>query len=209
MTGSDDSLTTGIGIEGGVGSSNFGDGAVSSGTLAAGPPAPLPSMPVASSSSAPPSKLQAAGADAVAGPAVSLQRAAAEQLELANARNLLFEARRLTTVIASTNPASQWRILTNGAVQHSTDGGTTWEVQPTGVTVMLTAGASPAPSICWLVGPQGIVLLSTDGRSWRRIAFPESADLTSVRATDDKSATVNTADGRAFSTTDGGQNWKR
>src|SRR6185436_5741143 len=111
--------------------------------------------------------------------------------------------------IVSSNPASRWRILANGGVQHSTDSGATWEVQSTGVTVMLTAGASPAPSICWLVGPQGIVLLSTDGRSWRRIAFPESADLTSVRATDDKSATVNTADGRAFSTTDGGQTWKR
>ena len=121
----------------------------------------------------------------------------------------MLEARRLTTVIAATSPDSQWRIMANGAVQHSTDGGTTWELQPTGVTVMLTAGASPAPSICWLVGPKGIVLLSTDGRSWRRIAFPDSADLTSVRAADDRSATVNTSDGRAFSTTDGGQTWTR
>ena len=77
------------------------------------------------------------------------------------------------------------------------------------MTVMLTAGASPAPSICWLVGRQGIVLLSTDGRTWRRVAFPETADLSSVRATDDKSATVNTSDGRAFRTTDGGRTWTR
>ena len=97
--------------------------------------------------------------------------------------------------------------MANGAVQHSTDSGSTWEVQSTGVTVMLTAGASPAPSICWLVGREGIVLLSTDGRSWRHITFPETADLAAVRATDDKSATVNTSDGRAFSTTDGGQTW--
>ena len=77
------------------------------------------------------------------------------------------------------------------------------------MTVRLTAGASPAPSICWLVGPQGIVLLTTDARSWRRIAFPEAVDLVSVRASDDKIATVSTADGRAFSTTDGGQTWTR
>ena len=174
----------------------------------AGAVPPAPSMPRPAASALP---QQPAETDRTApgGPPVGGQRAAVAQLELTSARTLLLEARRLTTVIAATSPDSQWRIMANGAVQHSTDGGTTWELQPTGVTVMLTAGASPAPSICWLVGPKGIVLLSTDGRSWRRIAFPDSADLTSVRATDDRSATVNTSDGRAFSTTDGGQTWTR
>ena len=121
----------------------------------------------------------------------------------------MFDARPSTTLIVSSNPNSVWRIVANGAVEHSTDRGSTWELQPTGVAVMLSGGASPSPSICWLVGPQGIVLLTTDARSWRRIAFPEAVDLLSVRAADDKIASVTTSDGRVFSTTDGGQTWQR
>ncbi|MEO8258975.1 MAG: hypothetical protein ABI868_16635 [Acidobacteriota bacterium] len=163
----------------------------------------------ATAAAAPP--LPSAAADAAAGgviePPVSVQRTAAAPLGSAGARNLLLEARRPPAVIASPNPISLWRILDGGVVEHSADEGATWEQQPTGVTVMLTAGASPAPSVCWLVGPQGIVLLSIDGRSWQRITFPETADLTSVRATDASTATVYTADGRAFSTSDGGRSW--
>jgi photosystem II stability/assembly factor-like uncharacterized protein len=137
-----------------------------------------------------------------------VQRTAATPLVSPSAA-LLLDARRSTPVILSPNPTSQWRILTNGGVQHSTDGGSTWEMQSTGVTAMLTAGTSPAPSICWLVGREGTVLLSTDGRSWRRLAFPEATDLASILATDDKSATVTASDGRVFRTTDGGQTWTR
>jgi hypothetical protein len=117
------------------------------------------------------------------------------------------DALRRQPVIVSSSSASRWRILPGGAVQHSTDGGSTWEVQSTGVAVTLAAGVSPSPSICWLVGPGGVVLLSTDGRSWQRRAFPEAADLASVSATDDKAATVTTSDGRTFSTNDGGRTW--
>jgi hypothetical protein len=125
------------------------------------------------------------------------------------AARMLFDVRRQPSPIVSTNPNSRWRIVDGGGVEHSIDGGLTWQAQSTGVTVTLTSGASPASTICWLVGPGGIVLLSTDGRSWQRIAFPEGTDLVSVRASGDKSATVTTADGRAFSTTDGGRSWLR
>src|SRR5207302_7043532 len=95
--------------------------------------------------------------------------------------------------IVSADTRSRWRIIAGGAVQRSTDSGSTWETQLTGVSVTLVAGASPSPPVCWLVGPGGIVLLQTDGRSWRRIAFPEPADLASIRASDGKTATVTTA----------------
>jgi hypothetical protein len=173
-------------------------------------PAVSPALPEAPATPASPAPQQAAAASASAAPPpVTVQRAAGAPVGPANARMLMLDPRRPTTLIVSSNLISQWRILANGTVQHSTDSGSTWAGQATGVTGMLTAGSSPAPSICWLVGPQGIVLLSTDGRSWRRLAFPETADLTAVRATDDKSATVNTADGRGFTTTDGGQTWMR
>lgn len=113
------------------------------------------------------------------------------------------------TVIVSTNPASRWRIVPGGNVQRSADGGSTWQLQRTGATVTLAAGASPSPSVCWLVGPDGMVLLSTDDRSWRRIAFPEATPLIAVSAIDDRTATVTAADGRKFSTSDAGVTWER
>jgi len=113
------------------------------------------------------------------------------------------------TVIVSSNPASRWRILSGGGVQRSADAGATWQTQNTGVSQTLSAGSSPSPSVCWLVGPGGIVLLSTDGRLWKRVAFPESGPLAAIRATDAENATVTTADGREFVTNDGGRTWSR
>jgi hypothetical protein len=113
------------------------------------------------------------------------------------------------TIVVSSNPSTRFRLLRGGGVQRSADAGATWRTEATGATETLTAGASPSPSVCWLVGPSGTVLLSTDGRSWRRVAFPETVDLRSVTATDHESATVTTADGGAFVTADGGQTWSR
>jgi hypothetical protein len=108
--------------------------------------------------------------------------------------------------IRSPDPASRWRV-SGSSVERSTDGGSSWEAVPTGVTAHLTAGASPSPSVCWLVGRAGVVLVSADGRTWRRLPFPEVTDLLAVRAVDALTATVTTAAGRAFSTTDGGLTW--
>jgi hypothetical protein len=110
--------------------------------------------------------------------------------------------------IVSPNANVRWRILTGGSVARSTDGGTIWETQSTGVPATLTAGTAPSPTTCWLVGPGGIVVLSTDGRTWQRVPFPEAIDLTSIRAADGANATVTAADGRTFVTTDGGKTWR-
>lgn len=112
-------------------------------------------------------------------------------------------------VVVSSNPATRFRLLRGGNVQRSADAGATWRTETTGAAESLTAGASPSPSVCWLVGPAGTVLLSSDGRSWRRVAFPEAVDLRAVTATDAENATVTAADGRAFATADGGQTWTR
>ena len=82
-----------------------------------------------------------------------------------------------------------------------------WSASSSGVTEDLTAGVAPSPTVCWIVGRRGTVLLSTDGLQWRRLAFPESADLVTVQATDALTATVTTADNRRFRTADGGQTW--
>jgi hypothetical protein len=112
----------------------------------------------------------------------------------------------IAPIIVSSNPASRWRIAAGG-VQHSADGGATWRTEEVGPGASLTSGYSPSPSVCWLIGRAGNVFLSTDGRTWRRLPFPETVDLISVAAADDKSATVTAADGRTFRTTDGGETW--
>jgi len=112
-------------------------------------------------------------------------------------------------IVASPGTAFRWRLGPAGSVEFSTDAGTAWESRPTGEDADLTAGASPGGTVCWVVGRGGTVLLTTDGRQWRRVTFPVAADLVAVQATDARTATVTAADGRRFRTVDGGGTWER
>jgi photosystem II stability/assembly factor-like uncharacterized protein len=121
------------------------------------------------------------------------------------------DARRVT-IVPSPSRDQQWRIIATpgaSAVERSVDAGQTWAPQPLNASVVVTAGASPSPTVCWLVGPRGTVLLTRDARTWQSLPFPEAIDLINVRATDDRSATVTALDGRVFSTTDRGVTWTR
>jgi len=51
------------------------------------------------------------------------------------------------------------------------------------------------------------VLRSTDHQTWQRMSVPQSGDLSRITATDARTATVTAADGRTFSTSDGGVTW--
>jgi photosystem II stability/assembly factor-like uncharacterized protein len=143
---------------------------------------------------------------APAAPAAEAAPAASPERRLA--RSGVREADASAPEILSPDPAVRWRIL-GSAVQHSVNGGVTWEAAPIGVAAELTAGAAPSAMVCWLVGRGGVVLLTTDGRTWRRVPFPDMTDLSSVRATDAGAlvVSVSTADGRTFVTIDGGVTW--
>ena len=175
------------------------------------PSAPAPPTVAAP---APPSPATTAETSAqVAAAAEQAQRAAAGTMagNSADARQLM--ARRFVakeTTIVSADSQSRWRLgSVSGFVEHSTDGGATWQVLPTGVNAMLVDGSSPSRSVCWLVGQGGVVILTTDeGRSWQRLTLTASVDLRSVNATSDKNATVVAADGRRFTTSDGGRTWR-
>jgi len=157
-----------------------------------------------------------AAGGAAAAPALSpasaraVPRAAAEagaRMETAAAPSRMAFAAGLDVIVVSSNPSTRFRLLPGGGVQRSADGGSTWRTEVTGATDTLRGGSSPSPPVCWLVGRGGTVLLSIDGRTWRRVTFPETVDLLSIVATDQDSATVTTADGRSFVTVDGGQTW--
>ena len=166
--------------------SNVAAGAAAAGAAPASPlPAFAPASPPAAAAEASPRR------DVAASSRVSTFAAAPE------------------TVIVSSNPSTRFRLLRGGGVQRSADGGATWQTEITGATDTLTGGSSPSPSVCWLIGPSGTVLLSTDGRSWRRRPFPESVGLRSITASDSENATITTVDGRVFVTTDAGGTWSR
>jgi len=159
---------------------------------------------------APPPRANALAETVIVGGATPSPRPGAESIaprDTSAAAKMLAQSPAPGTIIVSSNPATRFRLLFGGGVQRTADGGSTWRTEITGATETLAAGASPSPSVCWLVGPGGTVLLSTDGRTWRRLAFPEALDLRSVSATDDQIATVTAADGRSFVTADGGETW--
>jgi len=97
-----------------------------------------------------------------------------------------------------------WRIAAGG-VEYSRDGGSTWQ-ETTGVTTVV-AGAAVSDATCWMVGPQGAVFVTVDGTRFSRVTFPQAVNLTRVVATDERTATVSTADGRSFTTRDQGASW--
>ena len=169
------------------------------GSLAAAPAAGSAGGAVAGAATAPLSINSA-----VAAPQTSDQKAAARIV------SGVMRDDAASAVIVSPMPNSRWRIVPGrpiASVERSFDGGLTWQTQELGGSVTLAAGGSPSPLVCWLVGPRGLVLLSTDGRVWHRVGFPEGINLVSVQPTDEKGATVTASDGRAFSTTDGGLSW--
>ena len=108
---------------------------------------------------------------------------------------------------APANPTVRWRILGSGAVERSTDAGSTWSAVTIDPPAHVTAGIAPARTVCWLVGKAGVVLRSTDGQRFERVTFPVDADLASIRAASGQ-FTVTTTDGRTFTTTDDGKTWK-
>jgi hypothetical protein len=125
--------------------------------------------------------------------------------------------------ILSPDPNVRWRAMPQGRVEFTTTGGREWTPATIGIrpgvagaafrdgvletALGITAGASPDVQTCWLVGLKGVVLRSTDGRTFAPVAFPEAVDLRAIQATDAQRALVVAADGRRFETTDGGATW--
>lgn len=109
--------------------------------------------------------------------------------------------------VVSPDPMRRWRIAGTGVVERTTNGGAQWQRATLPESATLTGGSSPSPSICWLVGRAGAIYVTTDGLRFVRVAFPYRTDFVSIRATDDRRATVITIDGRTLQTEDQGATW--
>lgn len=178
--------------------------------------APATAEPAAKDLVAPKEPAPAAPAAAGAAPARSTQVnvAAADRDDMRRApRARAFAAAPMMNApapapvaILSPDPLSQWRSV-DGRIEHTTDGGKTWQAQSIDGLTPVRAGAAPSARVCWLVGAGGLVLVTTDGTAWVRAAVPDAIDLVAVEATDASHATVTTIAGRRFMTSDGGKTW--
>jgi hypothetical protein len=173
---------------------------------AAAAPPPVTASPVPAPSPPPPAAPAASPASIAPAPATAAGSAARERVA-----GLAESVQTKVTALEFASPAgeSRWR-LASGRVEFSSTAGE-WRLTDVPANMPLLAGSSPSPRVCWLVGRLGIVYLTIDGLHFTRIPSPDPADLLSllsVRATDEKTATVTAATGRTYSTTDAGKTWR-
>ena len=103
-----------------------------------------------------------------------------------------------------------WMVSDSGSVGRSEDAGASWKYESLETSDHFVAGSAPTAKVCWVVGERGAILRTTDGETWTTIQPPVVANserFAGIEAKDESSATVTTADGRKFSTTDGGKTW--
>jgi hypothetical protein len=147
----------------------------------------------------------AAAAQTVAEAGVPPPQAARPRSTAAENRALGATAAAHWIEVSAPGGSVRWRFGPGTAVSRSADGGRTWEpgTTPAGVT----AASCPGPTTCWAVGRAGVVLMTTDGVSWRRAPFADASDLVAVAAESAAVATVTTAAGTRYTTGDGANTW--
>lgn len=107
------------------------------------------------------------------------------------------------------NPFTGWMVGDGGTILHTSDGGSSWVTQNSGVTKTLREAFFIDENIGWVVGNVNTILHTADGGlSWDQQYAPNYPDLYSV-------SFINADTGWAFGsyktilgTTDGGQNWQ-
>jgi hypothetical protein len=116
--------------------------------------------------------------------------------------------RKRASEVADAAPAITWRVWVSGLVERSADGGTTWTREPGVDAPGARAVIAPTADACWIVGDAGLILRFETGRGWTRVAPPAQIGFVAIEAPDAHNATITAADGRRFTTADGGQTWR-
>jgi len=115
-------------------------------------------------------------------------------------------AQSTLVTIAPPDRSVTWFVGKNGMVRRRDADGVT-HIQRSGVSTDLTAGAAPSAAVCWIVGRSGTIIRTTDGEHWTLVSAPTVDNLIAVSARGANDATVTTAGGRSFATSDGGASW--
>jgi hypothetical protein len=182
------------------------------------PTVATPSAPAAGSPAARPKANEALGG--VAGGAISAGAGSAKSAKQERVATSGFraqteivtttQARELSTAHIIPTPDTRifWRIASGGFIERSEDGGATWNGTQPDPNAHFVAGSAPSAKVCWLVGDNGVILLTQDASNWQVILPPVRADFVAVSARNASSAAVTSADGRKFETTNRGKTWK-
>jgi Photosynthesis system II assembly factor YCF48 len=178
---------------------------------AAAPPAPAPSESSTVQANAGQMTVSSgAGAAVLEPPPVETKNRQPSAAARAMTQTLALQAvdrRSVTELIATPDPKVLWRIAQGGLIELSQDGGISWQEQLVDVNAQLTTGSAPSQKVCWLVGRGGVIVRTNNAKDWERISTPVSADFVAITAQGASTATVSTADGRRFTTNDGGVHW--
>jgi hypothetical protein len=109
--------------------------------------------------------------------------------------------------ISAPDQSVSWIVGKNGMIVRREPDGST-HPQHSGASTDLIAGAAPSATVCWIVGRSGTIVRTTDGgEHWTLILGPTAENLAAVAASDANDATIATAGGRSFATSDGGASW--
>ncbi len=122
---------------------------------------------------------------------------------------LLTATARSAVTVAAPGSTVLWRVAAAGTIARSTDAGSTWTLQTSGVIADLLAGSAPSDKVCWIVGRSGTILRTTDGGAhWLKVSPPINDDLAAVFGVDDQQATVSAASShQSYKTLDAGRTW--
>jgi hypothetical protein len=108
--------------------------------------------------------------------------------------------------ISAPDQSVSWIVGKNGMVRRRDADGSV-HIQHSGVSTDLAAGAAPSATVCWIVGNSGTIIRTTDGEHWVLVTSPTADNLVAVSASGTNDATITTAGGQSFATSDGGANW--
>ena len=133
----------------------------------------------------------------------------------ANADTAAVAARVSSQAMAIPPPASaakvisevDWGLSPTGEVQRSMDSGKTWQIVPVGEASGFRAITALHDDV-WVGGNWGALYHSSDsGQSWTKMTPVFTDDITHIEFSDLQNGLLNTANGKVWSTSDGGRSW--
>ena len=111
-------------------------------------------------------------------------------------------------IVSAPDSSAQWRFSSAGLIEHSTNAGATWTIQPSGVVTDLLAASAPSTKVCWIVGRDSTILRTTDaGAHWTKLPSPAQSDIVGIFAVNKNQATVTTTTHQTFTTRDAAKTW--
>jgi photosystem II stability/assembly factor-like uncharacterized protein len=110
--------------------------------------------------------------------------------------------------VSAPDSTTSWRLGASGIVERSTDAGSHWSLQKSGIIADLLTGSAPTNKVCWIVGRSGAILRTTNaGKHWHQVASPTTEDISAIFAVNAQQATITTITNKSYKTTNAGKTW--